>query len=251
MKYMLCVMTLILTGCGVMDGSSYMGKNKLDIAPKSDQDVRYPEWGRVAGVSNGTVYRDVSATPAPVSSSPTSVPKMVESPNNYVSNSNKMASSNVFATPTHDMITSHNSKSKGSTESIVQFFKQSGIRYEVIPGEHTMIRLLEPIYFKPDSLHMTDKSRDFLENVARYIANYQGIEMVVEGHTDNQGDPAYNEELSKKRADAVKDWISSRFIHLDSIFTRGYGSAMPSCENKTPSGRACNRRVEVFFILPS
>jgi outer membrane protein OmpA-like peptidoglycan-associated protein len=223
-----------------------MGKNKLDVAPKSDQDVRYPEWGRVAGVTNDRVYRDVSTMPSPTTTAPTSMPKTAQN----LAESNRTAP-NVFATSTNDMMTNHNNKSKVSTESIVAFFKQNSIRYEVIPGDHTMIRLLEPIYFKPDSLHMTDKSRDFLENVARYIADYQGIEMVVEGHTDNLGDPAYNEALSKKRADAVKDWISSRFIHLDSIYTRGYGSAMPTCENKTPSGRACNRRVEVFFILPS
>jgi outer membrane protein OmpA-like peptidoglycan-associated protein len=189
---------------------------------------------------------DIATMPTPMSmsSAPTSMSKTTK----YTSDKNSMVAPSV--PPMAHYLTA-NQKIKGSAESIAQYFDQTNIRYEVIPGDHPMIRLLEPIYFKSNSMTMTDKSRDFLENVARYLANYQGVEMVVEGHTDSIGAPAYNEALSMKRAEAVKSWISSRFKHLDSIYTRGYGSAMPACENVSSSGKACNRRVEVFFILPS
>ena len=235
MKYLVCLIGLLLTGCSALDNASHMGKNKLDVAPQFDYEVRHPEWGRVANVvsNDQKAFRNIANMPVPSTAKTKYTSKPQAKPE--------------FKT---DYVKS-NSKFQGSSKSLMDYFAKNNIRYEVIPGEHTMIRLLQPIYFQLGSMNMTDKSRDFLDNIARYLTNYQGVDMVVEGHADNTGTAVFNDALSLKRAEAVKQWILSRFSHLENIYTRGYGSAMPACDNKTPKGKACNRRVEVFFILPS
>jgi outer membrane protein OmpA-like peptidoglycan-associated protein len=69
--------------------------------------------------------------------------------------------------------------------------------------------------------------------------------MVVEGHTDSQGQAAANQELSQKRAQAVRDYLVSRGIAADRITAQGFGPTRPIGENNSPEGRANNRRVEI------
>ena len=71
------------------------------------------------------------------------------------------------------------------------------------------------------------------------------------GHTDNIGNQSVNIELSKKRAEAVKQFIVSNAgttFPVDRIGTRGYGDTMPAGDNKTAEGRAKNRRVEILML---
>jgi outer membrane protein OmpA-like peptidoglycan-associated protein len=69
--------------------------------------------------------------------------------------------------------------------------------------------------------------------------------MVVEGHTDSQGQAAANQELSQKRAQSVRDYLVSRGIAADRITAQGFGPTRPIGENNSPEGRANNRRVEI------
>jgi outer membrane protein OmpA-like peptidoglycan-associated protein len=69
--------------------------------------------------------------------------------------------------------------------------------------------------------------------------------MVVEGHTDSQGAAAMNQELSEKRARAVRDYLVSRGIAADRISAEGFGPTRTIADNKSPEGRANNRRVEI------
>ena len=74
--------------------------------------------------------------------------------------------------------------------------------------------------------------------------------MVVEGYTDSQGALAMNNELSQKRADAVRTYLISRGISADRITSKGMGPANPIADNASPEGRANNRRVEII-VNPS
>lgn len=69
--------------------------------------------------------------------------------------------------------------------------------------------------------------------------------MVVEGHTDSQGSASYNQSLSERRAQTVRDYIVSRGIAADRVTSVGYGPTRPIADNGSAEGRANNRRVEI------
>ncbi|HEX2732026.1 MAG TPA: OmpA family protein [Polyangiaceae bacterium] len=69
--------------------------------------------------------------------------------------------------------------------------------------------------------------------------------MVVEGHSDSQGAAAYNQDLSQRRAQAVRDYLVTRGIASDRISAQGFGASRPIADNASPDGRANNRRVEI------
>jgi outer membrane protein OmpA-like peptidoglycan-associated protein len=69
--------------------------------------------------------------------------------------------------------------------------------------------------------------------------------IVVEGHTDSQGEPAYNQDLSQRRAQSVRDYLVSQGMAADRVTAQGFGLTRPIADNTSPEGRANNRRVEI------
>jgi outer membrane protein OmpA-like peptidoglycan-associated protein len=69
--------------------------------------------------------------------------------------------------------------------------------------------------------------------------------IVVEGHTDSQGTAASNQDLSQRRAQAVRDYLVSRGIAADRVKSDGFGPTRPIADNASAEGRANNRRVEI------
>ena len=74
--------------------------------------------------------------------------------------------------------------------------------------------------------------------------------IVVEGHTDSQGGVPYNQELSQRRAQSVRDYLVSRGIASDRVTAQGFGPSRSIADNNSPEGRANNRRVEIV-VQPS
>jgi outer membrane protein OmpA-like peptidoglycan-associated protein len=69
--------------------------------------------------------------------------------------------------------------------------------------------------------------------------------IVVEGHTDSQGTASYNQELSQRRAQSVRNYLVARGIASDRVTAQGFGLTRPIADNETTEGRANNRRVEI------
>jgi outer membrane protein OmpA-like peptidoglycan-associated protein len=69
--------------------------------------------------------------------------------------------------------------------------------------------------------------------------------IIVEGHTDSQGGAAYNQDLSERRAQAVREYLVTRGIAADRISSVGFGLTRPVADNGSAEGRADNRRVEI------
>ncbi|HEV8548722.1 MAG TPA: OmpA family protein [Polyangiaceae bacterium] len=85
-----------------------------------------------------------------------------------------------------------------------------------------------------------------LNDVANALTKEDPVsKMVVEGHTDSQGSAANNQELSQRRAQAVRDYLVTRGIASDRISAQGFGSTRSVADNASPEGRANNRRVEI------
>lgn len=84
-----------------------------------------------------------------------------------------------------------------------------------------------------------------LDDLAAILKAYPNTVVVIEGHTDNVGDPAANLELSRRRAEAVRDALRQREIAEGRVSAAGFGDSKPAAGNDTEQGRAQNRRTDL------
>ena len=105
--------------------------------------------------------------------------------------------------------------------------------------------VLEGVNFITDSSELTPGSRHILDRVAESLEDRPEVEVEVEGHTDSVADPAYNMDLSQRRAESVRAYLVSRGVSERRLTARGYGETRPVASNATAQGRAKNRRVEL------
>jgi len=87
-----------------------------------------------------------------------------------------------------------------------------------------------------------------LDKITGFLEKHPDRNLLIEGHTDSVGSDEYNQALSQKRADAVKEALVGKGISPDRIVTKGYGKKFPVAGNDTESGRQLNRRVEVVIL---
>ena len=88
-----------------------------------------------------------------------------------------------------------------------------------------------------------------VQKAVEFLRKYPGYKISLEGYTDNIGGEAYNQDLSEKRAAAVKELlVSKRGIDGSKIQTSGHGASNPVADNATAEGRAKNRRVEILIL---
>ena len=116
--------------------------------------------------------------------------------------------------------------------------------------ENTLvISLPGGLLFDVNSTELKPGSQGKLREVAGVLQKYPHSDLEVAGHTDSQGEAEYNQRLSEKRAEAVKNFLAAEGIDSPRIKARGYGETMPVASNDTTEGRQMNRRVELK-ILP-
>jgi outer membrane protein OmpA-like peptidoglycan-associated protein len=101
------------------------------------------------------------------------------------------------------------------------------------------------IYFTTGKSTLLSRSFKGLDEVAKVMAENPGTNLVVEGHTDNTGDDAFNMKLSESRAAAVKAYLVKKGVDESRLTSAGYGETQPVADNKTAAGRQKNRRVEM------
>ena len=102
--------------------------------------------------------------------------------------------------------------------------------------------------FKFDSADLGGEAKATLDAlVKKLIADNRGVQIEIQGHTDNTGPEDYNVVLGNKRAEAVKQYLYREYhIPLHRMAVISFGSTAPVADNATSEGRAQNRRVEVL-----
>jgi len=87
-----------------------------------------------------------------------------------------------------------------------------------------------------------------LAKVVQFVRSFSPSKLVVEGHTDSDGDEAANQDLSLRRAEMVRDYLVNNFTEItpDMVSATGYGESRPLVRNDTPENRALNRRIEII-----
>jgi OOP family OmpA-OmpF porin len=89
-----------------------------------------------------------------------------------------------------------------------------------------------------------------IEDFAEFMEVYGNTNVVIEGHTDSRGSDAYNQALSERRANAVRDeLVNENGIAAERVSTVGYGESRPVSSNDTDAGRAQNRRIEAVISV--
>jgi outer membrane protein OmpA-like peptidoglycan-associated protein len=105
------------------------------------------------------------------------------------------------------------------------------------------------INFDFNKSEITQADQVELEKAKEFLKKYPKAKIRLEGYTDSVGSQKYNLRLSKKRAVATKRYfVKEAGIASRSISTVGYGKSNPIASNKTPEGRAMNRRVEILIL---
>lgn len=122
---------------------------------------------------------------------------------------------------------------------------QPGIAVEVTGCAAGEPIKLAGVNFLTDSYELNDKARDVLDRIAAIINQQPGLRLEVAGHTDAEGDPAYNQWLSLQRAEAVMDYLVEQGMNPRHIGATGYGGQRPIADNSTSEGQQVNRRVEL------
>lgn len=87
-----------------------------------------------------------------------------------------------------------------------------------------------------------------LDAIKEILKNYPNAKFSIEGHTDSDGSDKLNQKLSEDRAAAVMNALIERGISVDNLVSKGFGESQPVASNKTPAGKAQNRRTEIKHI---
>lgn len=104
--------------------------------------------------------------------------------------------------------------------------------------------VLRNVHFDYDKATLRPESYEELNRLIALMNDYPDIKIEVYGHTDDIGNPLYNQKLSEERAKAVVDYLVSQGILKNRLFYKGFGSSQPIASNETEIGRQLNRRVE-------
>jgi outer membrane protein OmpA-like peptidoglycan-associated protein len=113
-----------------------------------------------------------------------------------------------------------------------------------------IVNMKSEILFDTGSAVLKEEAIAQIQKVGDILAKYSDDRVRIEGHTDSTGTPRANEELSLRRADAVKRVLTGRGVAEAQITALGMGQARPIADNKTAAGRAANRRVELHIDVP-
>jgi len=110
-----------------------------------------------------------------------------------------------------------------------------------------VVTLSGSVLFRSAKSTLLPSAQVKLDQVAKALLAVSARNLIVEGHTDSRGSESYNQGLSQRRADAVRDYLVQRGYPADRIQTRGMSEGSPIADNASPEGRANNRRVEIVI----
>jgi outer membrane protein OmpA-like peptidoglycan-associated protein/tetratricopeptide (TPR) repeat protein len=121
------------------------------------------------------------------------------------------------------------------------------ISFELQKVETGKTYQLHDIYYASNSAYINEKSKYILNEFVIFLQENPRIKVAVHGHTDNVGDDGMNLDLSKRRAQAVYDYLLNKGVPSSRLTWQGYGKLKPVADNSTEEGRAKNRRTE--FVI--
>jgi len=107
---------------------------------------------------------------------------------------------------------------------------------------------LQGVTFGSGNATLTANAKKILDGVAEQLLANPKVKIEIQGHTDNQGKPATNRDLSERRAKAVVAYLAVKGVKMNRMKAVGYGQDVPIADNNTADGRELNRRIEMIRV---
>jgi outer membrane protein OmpA-like peptidoglycan-associated protein len=104
---------------------------------------------------------------------------------------------------------------------------------------------MSDVLFDTGSSTLKPGAREKLAKISGILLAHRGLTLQIEGHTDSVGGDEFNQQLSERRSDSVRDFLAEEGVAVTSMSARGFGKTQPVASNDTPEGRQRNRRVEL------
>ncbi len=104
---------------------------------------------------------------------------------------------------------------------------------------------MSDVLFDTGSSTLKPGAREKLAKISGIVLAHPGLTLQIEGHTDSVGSDEFNQQLSERRADSVRDFLAEQGVQPSAMTAKGFGKTQPVASNDNGEGRQRNRRVEL------
>ena len=134
---------------------------------------------------------------------------------------------------------------KAAAELRAQLLDQFNRVLETRDTPRGLVVNIGDVLFDFGKYDLRPEAREKLAKLSGIILAHPGLDLAVEGHTDNVGSDEVNQKLSEKRAETVRAYLIQQGLADGNVTAQGFGKTSPVVDNSTPEGRQKNRRVEI------
>jgi outer membrane protein OmpA-like peptidoglycan-associated protein len=117
--------------------------------------------------------------------------------------------------------------------------------------DEVLADVFDNLNFEFGKAEIKKESLPYLDKLADTLNKAKGWTLEIQGHTDDKGGDDFNMKLSQNRADAVKNYLITKGVLLDTITAKGFGESQPLVPNDSDANREKNRRVEFKITKPN
>jgi outer membrane protein OmpA-like peptidoglycan-associated protein len=135
-------------------------------------------------------------------------------------------------------------------QAMEQATRGTGVDVTRTADNQLKLNIPSDVSFDTGSATIKPNMRQVLDTFAQSLQGDPNSQLTIVGHTDSTGSDAVNNPLSRERAQSVRDYLAARGVTAARIHTEGHGEREPIADNSSDSGRAKNRRVEMFLREP-
>jgi len=140
-------------------------------------------------------------------------------------------------------------EAEAKIKQIAAMFDPNDVEVLLTPEADVILRL-KTLNFRSGSAVIPPDKYPLLDRVLDAMRIFPDRAVRIEGHTDSIGSAEFNQKLSERRAEAVRQYLLERLDAPRAIEAVGFGESRPIANNETPEGRRKNRRIDIIFLVP-